>query len=68
MANKGKTYTAAQIKVQSEKYEKAHARYMKAVAKKAPTRENKKRAEELFSKAADEFEKLQEMRANRKRK
>ena len=67
MANKGKTYTAAQIKAQAKKYKAAENHYIKAVGK-PPTRENKKRAEELHYKAADEFEKLQEMKANRKRK
>ena len=62
-----KTYTAAQIKAQAKKDKAAENRYIKAVGK-PPTQANKKRAVELFNKSCDEFTKLQEMKANRKRK
>ena len=67
MVNK-KTYTTTQIKAQGKKYKVAASRYLKAVEKESPTRADKKHAEELHYKAADAFEKLQEMKANRKRK
>lgn len=67
MVVKTKTYTATQIKAQEKKYKASQNRYIKGVEKPS-TRENKKRAEELHYKAADEYEKLQEMRANRKRR